>query len=111
MDYGKRTDANHLEVKRVFEENAQYVIDCANLGAGFADLLVLTRDGALLMIEIKDGRKKPSERKLTKRQCETAKAMGDAFLVSTDNAQAVAICTLRTCRGVYSGINYIERPW
>lgn len=56
-------DANHGSVKRTFERLGAYVFDCAHVGGGFPDLVVFWR-GRGIFVEVKDGSKPPSDRKL-----------------------------------------------
>lgn len=41
-----------------------YVVDCSHVGNGFPDLIIAWR-GQWLFVEVKDGSKPPSRRKLT----------------------------------------------
>lgn len=62
--YAARTDGNHAEIRQAFRALGAYVLDTSHVGGGFPDLIVGTR-GRWLMVEIKDGSKPPSRRKLT----------------------------------------------
>ena len=64
MTYARRTDRNHTAVKRALAACGCSVIDLAGVGKGCADLLV-GRCGETYLLEVKDGRKPPSARKLT----------------------------------------------
>lgn len=109
MSIGNRTDANHADLRdNYFRKLARSVIDCSQYGNGFADLLVLTFDGELLMVEIKDGAKVKSKRRLTPLQKKVALEFGDKFLVCTGRFRARAICEIPELRHAYSGINYIK---
>ena len=59
-----RTDANHSEIKSALERIGCYVVDCAHVGQGFPDLVIAFRNRWVLL-EIKDGAKSKSRRKLT----------------------------------------------
>ncbi len=59
----KRRDTNHYEITRAFEACGFTVIDTSQV-AGFVDIVV-GRRGLNFLIEIKDGSKPPSSRKLT----------------------------------------------
>lgn len=61
-----RVDANHAEVVQALRDIGCSVLSLAQIGKGCPDILVARHSmaGALLM-EIKDGRKPPSARKLT----------------------------------------------
>ena len=60
----KRKDANHNPVQEHLEKLGWSVADTSALGYGFPDLVV-SRPGFTVVIEIKDGSKCPSDRKLT----------------------------------------------
>lgn len=69
MRKAARVDANHAEVSKALTRCGAWVIDCSAVGQGFPDLVAAHR-GKWLMIEIKDGTKPPSARKLTPSQVE-----------------------------------------
>lgn len=60
----KRVDANHWEIFNTLKRLGWCVISTAELGGGFPDL-VAAKDGVIKLIEVKDGRKRPSAQKLT----------------------------------------------
>jgi Holliday junction resolvase len=60
----RRVDANHWDVFSALKRLGWCVVSTAELGGGFPDL-VAARGGVLKLIEVKDGKKKPSARKLT----------------------------------------------
>lgn len=62
-NHGRR-DANHADVIKAVKGIGASVLDLADLGGGCPDVLVGFR-GVNLLLEIKDGRKSPSARKLT----------------------------------------------
>lgn len=59
-----RTDANHSEIVQAMRDVGAYVVDCSQFGSGFPDLVVAWR-GRWFFVEVKDGKKPPSKRKLT----------------------------------------------
>ncbi len=61
--HANRKDANHGTIARAFEQLGAGVFDTAQYGMPL-DLLVFWR-GRILLVEIKDGDKPPSRRKLT----------------------------------------------
>ena len=61
---GKRKDANHNEVTEFLSRHGWSVADTSALGFGFPDA-VCGKPGICVVVEIKDGSKPPSERKLT----------------------------------------------
>jgi Holliday junction resolvase len=62
-----KVDRNHREVARALERCGAWVVDCAGVGNGFPDLLIVHR-GKLALVEVKDGAKSPSRRRLTPAQ-------------------------------------------
>jgi len=62
-----KIDENHQEVVRALRTAGATVHSLAAVGKGVPDLLVGYR-GQTFLMEIKDGRKSPSERKLTEPQ-------------------------------------------
>lgn len=64
MRYAARVDDNQSEIVKALQRIGVYVIDCSHVGAGFPDLLCAYR-GQWTLLEIKDGAKPPSRRKLT----------------------------------------------
>lgn len=67
MRRAARTDANQQQIIKAFESLGWTVKDASRLGEGFPDLIV-SRTGINLLIEVKDGSRCPSERKLTTAQ-------------------------------------------
>jgi hypothetical protein len=59
-----RKDTNHKEIVKVLKDCGITVWDAAHIGGGFPDL-VISHKGKLMLLEIKDGSKPPSARKLT----------------------------------------------
>lgn len=64
---GKRTDRTHAPIRDRLRALGATVYDCSRIGGGFPDLL-LAHAGRSYWIEVKDGAKKPSARKLTAAQ-------------------------------------------
>jgi len=64
MRYAAKVDANHTDIVSVLRAAGATVHSMAALGGGFPDLLVGYRNKTAL-IEVKDGAKSPSKRKLT----------------------------------------------
>ena len=64
-----RTDSNHAAITRILRQCGCVVQSLAAVGKGVPDLLVwIPRHKRLLLIEVKDGTKPPSERRLTEEQ-------------------------------------------
>lgn len=76
MSRAKRVDANQPEIIQTFEDLGARVAITSSAGDGFPDLVVqyrfptklFNRSLATLLVEIKDGAKPPSKRKLTPKQ-------------------------------------------
>lgn len=64
MATGKRQDSNHRLIREALRKAGWTVEDTSHVGGGFADLLC-GKHGRLVMVEVKDGRKVPSKRRLT----------------------------------------------
>ncbi len=64
MRRAAKIDANHNEIADALRKAGCAVQSLANIGKGCPDLLV-GRHGVNYLIEIKDGGKRPSERRLT----------------------------------------------
>lgn len=60
----KRTDANQSEIVKAYRDLGFSVFSCAPMGKGFPDLVV-GKYGITDLVEVKDGSKPPSGRKLT----------------------------------------------
>lgn len=64
MRRAARTDGNHAEVIETLRRCGWHVHDTSGLGGGWFDC-VAAKGGRIALIEIKDGSKPPSARKLT----------------------------------------------
>jgi hypothetical protein len=64
VTYARRVDDNQREIIAAFRRLGYSVHDTSRIGGGFPDL-VLGLAGKCFTVEIKDGRKPPSARKLT----------------------------------------------
>lgn len=68
MTYAKRVDRNQQEIVRALKKMGCRVEVTSHIGAGFADLVVgVLVEGKIkaFFVEVKDGTKPPSRRKLT----------------------------------------------
>lgn len=93
MRRAAKIDANHREVADALARCGAWVIDCSAVGQGFPDLLVSHR-GKLMLVEVKDGAKSPSRRKLTPAQVDfhaLAKATGTPVHIVESVEQAIAL--------------------
>ena len=59
----RRTDANHSQIIATFRRCGFSVLDLSRVGCGCGDALIAK--GRTVMVEIKDGSKPPSVRRLT----------------------------------------------
>jgi hypothetical protein len=62
--FARRIDANQTEIVTALRCAGAWVYSTAALGGGFPDLLCYAR-GMFFLLEVKDGNKPPSARKLT----------------------------------------------
>lgn len=62
--HARRTDTNHQAIVRALRNVGWHVTDASHVGGGFPDLVV-AKSGRLMLVEVKDGTRPPSERKLT----------------------------------------------
>lgn len=65
-----KIDANQVEIVKALRKIGCSVQSLASVGKGVPDLLVSNHKGDLFLMEIKDGNKPPSARKLTPDQIE-----------------------------------------
>ena len=90
MRRAARIDANHTEIVRTLESMGCSVQDLSRVGEGCPDILVGV-SGRNILMEIKDGRKVASERKLNKRQEEWHAAWRGQRVVVESREQAIEI--------------------
>ena len=64
MRTAARVDTNHGEIREALRDLGWYVFDSSGVGHGFFDL-ICCKGGRVVFVEVKDGSKKPSKRKLT----------------------------------------------
>ena len=92
--YAAKVDANQSEIVAALRAVGASVDPCHAVGAGFPDLAVGFR-GANYFIEVKDGRKPPSDRKLTAAQVEWHGAWRGQVAVVTSVAEALRVVGVR----------------
>jgi len=99
MRRAARVDGNHTALVYSLRLCGYVVQDTSRVGGGFPDLLVGTPWNDLVMVEVKDGAKPPSGRKLTLDQ-RAWHLMWSRFpvLVVTGIADAIAQLTERHAR-------------
>lgn len=90
-----KVDRNHAEIVEALRVKGWSVISLAPLGRGVPDLLIRRElplcvdclcDAEMYLVEIKDGSKPPSARKLTKAEAEFHKRWPVTILRSVDDA-------------------------
>jgi VRR-NUC domain len=89
-----RTDANHAEIGRLLRATMAHVEDCRQFGGGMSDYICLTRSGRLLLVEVKDGAKPPSARKLTSQQQQWQRDFGSVYQVVTCELDVFTVASL-----------------
>lgn len=82
-----KTDANQAEIVKALRAAGATVQSLAAVGQGVPDLLVGIR-GQTLLMEVKDGKKPPSERRLTPDQMEWHGAWRGGPLAVVDGVDA-----------------------
>ena len=85
--YARRTDANHREIVETFRALNASVVSLSSVGAGVPDLLV-AYCGETILVEVKDGAKTASQRKLTPAQVKFHKEWGGVIAVVTSHDDA-----------------------
>ncbi len=69
MRRAARTDGNHSQVRAALRSVGAVVVDTSAVGDGFPDMIAC-HAGRILPVEVKDGTKPPSARRLTEAQVE-----------------------------------------
>lgn len=93
MRHAKRVDANHDAIKRAFRACGYTVHDFSGVGHGCPDLAV-EKGQSVFWVEIKDGAKPPSARKLTPKEMlwgELLKRSGFAVRIVTSVDDVIAV--------------------
>jgi Holliday junction resolvase len=82
-----KVDANHVQVVEALRAAGATVQSLAGVGKGVPDLLV-GHQGHTLLMEVKDGDKSPSQRKLTEDQLKWHGAWNGGTLAVVDGPEA-----------------------
>ena len=86
-----RVDQNHVEIVKALRDYGAMVWSLASVGRGIPDLLVTFKNTTILM-EVKDGKKSPSQRNLTKDQLKFhAEWTGGILCIVTDVEGALRV--------------------
>jgi len=91
--YAARVDANHGDLVKLWRDMGATVWDLSGVGNGIADVLIGWR-GRWFPVELKDGSKPPSHRKLTPAQVllhGEIKRAGLPLYVVTNEDEALAL--------------------
>ena len=89
-----RTDANHLRIKRALLAAGRPVRDVAAYHGFGCDLVAQHVDGHAVFLEVKDGSKPPSARKLTDSELSLSMAFPGCFAVVLTEEEALRACGL-----------------
>lgn len=90
MHRAAKVDANQTEITQVLRQMGASVTPTHTVGNGFPDLAIGFR-GVTLLVEIKDGSKPPSKRKLTPDEVEWHEAWQGQVAVVESVEDAVAL--------------------
>ena len=82
-----KLDVNHLEIVATLRKCGASVVSMASLGGGVPDLLV-GWNGRTCLMEIKDGNKPPSQRKLTEDQMQFHREWRGGSIAIVDSVDA-----------------------
>lgn len=95
MGYARRTDANQAEIVKVFRSMGCSVAVTSMVSNGFPDLII-ARNGVNILIEVKDGSKNPSARKLTDDEADFhEKWKGSIYIVESIDDAIKVVNSLR----------------
>lgn len=90
----RRTDNNHSEIIARLRSLGACVYDCSRLGGGFPDLCVsISPKGPVALVEVKDGSRPPSRRRLTEDEQEFARDH-KVYLVESEADCAILLKSL-----------------
>lgn len=88
MRRAAKKDRNHPEIVAALRKVGCNVLDLGAVGKGCPDLLV-ERGTVMWLMEVKDGKRPPSERKLTPDQVEFHQKWGRVVFVVTSVEEAI----------------------
>ena len=109
MRHNPRKDRNHNEIKELFEGMGLTVWDAAGGHGGIPDLIV-GYGCVSALVEVKDGKKAPSERRLTSSQNDYFVKMQGANFVVKNVDEAIAVANWIIELDALCNSNYIEVP-
>jgi len=86
-----RTDSNHKQVLEILRRGGWSASSTHRVGFGFPDI-VAARAGLTIMVEVKDGAKVPSARKLSKKQVRFLATWPGQVIVAVSGLDALSQC-------------------
>jgi hypothetical protein len=91
--HARRTDANHSDVRDGLRKAGYDVLDLSDCGNGVPDLVVSRKDFRLppVFLEVKDGKKPPSARKLTEAEEKWLRYCGEITHTVTSLEEALEV--------------------
>ena len=89
MRRAARRDANHVEVGDFLRALGWSVLDLASAGNGTPDYVV-GKTGYACLVEVKDGNKVPSKRKLTEKEQKVRDRWDGPYIVALSGEDAAA---------------------
>lgn len=99
--YARKVDRNHGEIRDGLRAEGFSVVDTSAVGGGFPDLVVFRDDTGMVLLEVKDGHKPPSGRKLTEAQVEMRKRL--PFKIVTSLLEALFVLGVTTKNKLVNG--------
>lgn len=91
--YARKTDDNQRAIVEALRKLGVWVWPTHALGGGFPDLLVWTRAKGFMLLEVKDGAKTESKRRLTPAEGSfLARCPGPVHVVSSLDEAIAVIC-------------------
>jgi len=90
MRHRRRVDRNHGQIRDALRALGCVVEDTSDVGRGFPDLVVRTRAGTVLLVEVKDGEAPPSRQRLSPDEAAMANRWGSSYAIVSSVDEAVA---------------------
>jgi Holliday junction resolvase len=95
--YAKRRDANHRDVGDALRKLGWSVLDIADHGDGIPDYIV-SRKRFVALVEVKDGTKPPSARKLTPAEQKVKDSWQGPYIIALSVEDAIAKLAIAMCQ-------------
>lgn len=94
MRRSAKVDANQAEIVKALRQIGCSVVSIATVGGGCPDLVVAVNPATNILLEVKDGDKVPSQRKLNPDQVKFHREWKGPIHVVEDKEQAIALVQL-----------------